>query len=131
MSKYDCSWDTAERDIRNAKDLFKASHDDKEYSRSVYIDQIEENAEKAAKFNDFKAYAKLMELAAKLRGHFDAVIEEIPYDKLEAFQFIIEYNPEAIGLKRVDNPDEVIERWRKKKQIAQKLADDAEDAEYV
>lgn len=128
MSKYDISWDTAERDIRNAKNIFKASQDDKEYSRSVYIEMLEEKAMSCSKPSDF---AKLMELAAKLRGLFDEQVLDVPYEKLEAFQLNIEYNPEAIGLKRIEDPDAVLERWTKKKNAAQRMADDAEDAEYV
>jgi len=124
MVKHEVSWDTAERDIRNAKDLFKPD-DDHEYYRSVYIEQLEE---RAATAND-KNFKAMIELAATLRGHKEKQEEEVPYDKMEAFQLQIEYNPEAIGLTRLENPEEALAKWNKKKSISDVLNNQAEDAE--
>ncbi len=127
MEQFKVGYDTAERDIRNTKDYFKNIMDDQEYWRSVYIEQLETRAAKAAD----KDFIKLIDLAAELRGLKDAPKDDIEYTKLEAFQLIIEYNPEAIGLKRLENPDEVLERWRHKRSVSEKMSEQAEDAKYV
>jgi hypothetical protein len=129
IAAFEISWDTAERDIKNAKDLFKASNDDNEYYRSVYIEDLESKAAEAAESDDYATYGKLMEIVAKLRGLFDKPAEEVPYDKLESFQLNIEYNPEAVGLTRLTNPEEALARWTKKKSVSDQMNKEAEDAE--
>lgn len=130
MAKYEISWDTAERDIKNTKDLFKASNDDNEYYRSVYIEDIESKAAKAYESEDFGSYAKLMDIVSKLRGLFDDKPEVVDYDKLQSFQIVMDYNPEAMGLTRIENVDEVMSRWMQKKTISQTMQKNAEDAEF-
>ena len=131
MAKYDCSWDTAERDIRNAIALFTPAEDDKEYQRSVYIESLETAAEEARERRKYAAYKGLMALAAELRGLDKPDVEE-SQDKMQAFKFIIEYNPEAIGLKTIpaDLKQQYLERWRKKS-ASDKMKEDAEDAKLV
>ncbi|HVW97505.1 MAG TPA: hypothetical protein VHA56_16145 [Mucilaginibacter sp.] len=133
MRYYGISWDTAERDIYNTKKFCAASYDDQEYYRSVYIEDAERMAQMAATAGrpDWRAAHKFLELAARLRGHFDEVIDETPYTKLENIQFFIEYNPEAVGLKTVQNKEELFAKWqRKRKSPSDLLAEDAEDVEY-
>lgn len=130
MSTFEMSYDTAERDIRNAKAVFVPIDDDNEYHRSVYIEQLEQRADAAAVEGDYSGSARLMELAVKLRRLLEAPKEQIEYDKIEALQFIIEYNPEAIGLKTIPNKEEVLARWQKKKALSDRMASDAEEARY-
>ncbi|MBS7565147.1 hypothetical protein KHS38_12100 [Mucilaginibacter sp. Bleaf8] len=131
ISTYNVSWDTAERDIRNTQKLFSSRADDREYHRAVYIEQAEQRAEEAAASGDHKAAYKYLELAANLRGLFTEQPEEEDNEKLQALQFIIEYNPEAVGLKTIENKDEVFARWMKKKaSISDAMNKDAEEAKY-
>lgn len=131
MTTFEVSWDTAERDIKNTKKFFMPLEDDNEYFRSVYIEQAEEDAELAKQSGDFKANRQLKELAARLRGLFDEKPDEDNNDKLEALQFIIEYNPEAVGLTTIENKDEIFARYQKKKKsVSEALKKGAEDATY-
>lgn len=131
ITNFGVTWDTAERDIQNTKKFFQPQTDDNEYFRSVYIEQAEEKAEQAAAAGDYKASMKFMELAARLRGHFDEKADDDQYDKMENFQFIIEYNPEAVGLRTLENKDEVYARWsKKKKTLSDAMKKDAEEATY-
>lgn len=131
MVKFIITWDTAERDIVNAIKLFTPADDDKEYQRSVYVEDVEQKAAEAAAAGKYGEYASLMKLAGEWRK-FDKepVIES--QDKFQTFQFIIEYNPEAIGLKRIPEGEraKVLERWRKRKSASDKMLDGAEEAQY-
>lgn len=129
MVKYMVSWDTAERDIRNAIKLFTPAEDEKDYHRSVYIEDVEQKAEEAALNGKWGEYASLMKLLGEWR-EFGKTVIDIEHDKIEAFQFFIEYNPEAIGLKTIENKDEIFKRWQKKKRLSDKMLDEAEDADY-
>lgn len=129
IAKYGVAWDTAQRDIRNAKQLFCATEDNHEYYRSVYIEQTEAAAKKAERDGDFRAFEKLMRLAAEMRGIDTAKKEEIPYEKLQTFNFIIQFNPESAGFKTLENKEEVLAKYQRKKRISQKMAEQAEDAE--
>jgi hypothetical protein len=129
MAAFDISWDTAERDIRNAKDLFKASNDDNEYYRSVYIEDLESVAAQAREDGDYQAYDKLMNTIAKMRNLYEKPAEEIPYNKLEAFVLHLEYNPEAVGLTRLKDPEAALAKWNKKKSISDHINSFADDAE--
>ena len=129
MAKYQVSWDTANRDIRNARELFNASTDDREYFRSVYIEDLERTAQKAQKAGDFKAYEKIMKQAGQLRFLFEKPKEDVEYDKLTGFQMIIEFNPEAMGFKTIKNKDKILAKYKSKRDILKKIAEAAEDAE--
>lgn len=129
MSYFSISWDTAERDIANTKNFCATAYDDQEYFRSVYIEDAERRADEAARMGQYIASERLLRLAAELRGHFDDVQEEVPIDKIQAFQLLIEYNPEAVGLKTIENKEEHFERWRKKKRsISESMSREADDA---
>ncbi len=130
MTVLDVSWDTAERDIINTKKFFREVYDDQEYYRSVYIEQFEREALEAAKVGKYAAAERLRFRAAELRGLYLPPKEETPVDKVEAFQLNIEYNPEAVGLKTVENKEEHFERWRAKKtkSISEKMNLEADDA---
>ncbi|RVU01090.1 hypothetical protein EOD41_10780 [Mucilaginibacter limnophilus] len=128
MVKYKVSWDTAERAIQNAIKLFTPADDEKEYKRSVYLEDLEQKAEEAAGAGEYGAYASIMKLAGDWRK-FDKEPVEEQLDKFQAFQFIIEYNPEAIGLKTIENKDQIFARWQKRK-ATEKMALDAEEVEY-
>ena len=130
MGTFGMTWDTAERDIRNSKQVFLPIDDDNEYYRSVYIEQFEQRADEAAALGDYSGSAKYAELAVKLRRLLEAPKEQIEYDKIESLQFIIEYNPEAIGLKTIPNKEEVFARWQKKKTLSERMANDAEEVNY-
>jgi hypothetical protein len=130
MVKYLVSWDTAERDIKNAIKLFTPAEDEKEYYRSVYIEDLEAKAEEAARDGKYAAYKEIMKLASELRD-LDKPTVEVAMDKLQAFVFIIEYNPEAVGLKTIDNKDEVLARWRKRKYATDRMTQEASDAEII
>ena len=133
ITYFSVTWDTAERDIANTKRFCAASYDDQEYYRSVYIEDAERMAQMAASAGkpDWRAAAKFLELAARLRGHFDEVVEETPYHKLENVNFFIEYNPEAVGLKTVENKEELFLKWRRKnKSVSDVMSEDAEDVNY-
>jgi hypothetical protein len=133
MAYFGISWDTAERDIYNTKKFCATDHDDQAFYRSVYIEKAErlEWEAKNACRPDFRAAEKALRLAAELRGMFDEVVEDIPNEKLANVQFIIEYNPEAIGLKTIENKEEVFERWLSKTRNAtDRMADDSEEVEY-
>ncbi|MOA00380.1 hypothetical protein D3C78_1197390 [compost metagenome] len=130
LAKYSYSLDTAYRDIRSAKQLFAFTPDEHEYYRKVYIEQLEKAAAKALIKGNYEQQRRNIETAAKLRGLFEAKNEVIPYDKLEAFQVIMQYNPEAVGLKPVENKDAIFERYMKKKRVSEQMQLDAEEAEY-
>lgn len=131
MAKFEITWDTAERDILNTQKLFNSrDSQDKEYYRWVYIEQAEQRAEEAAARGNDNAAVKYLELAANLRKLFDQDAPEQDQDKLQALQFIIEYNPEAVGLKTIENKDEVYAKWMQKK-VLDRMAKDAEEATYV
>lgn len=129
MSFFQISWDTAERDIANTKKFCSTAYDDQEYFRSVYIEDAERLAEEAARMGQYTASEKFLRLAADLRGHFDDIMEEIPEDKMEAFQLLIEYNPEAVGLKTIPDKEMHFERWKKRKRsISESMNLEANDA---
>ena len=130
MSYYGITWDTAERDIANTKNFCATVYDDQEFYRSVYIEEFERRADEAAAAGKFAAHERLLFRAAELRGLYDDVPEEIPNDKIESFQLLIDYNPEAVGLRTIPDKEEHFERWRKKrKSISDTLSRDADDVE--
>lgn len=128
MKYFSITWDTAERDIANTKNFCAAAYDDQEFYRSVYIEEYERMADMAKSSGKYAAAERLLFRAAELRGLYDQVEEDIPNDKIEAFQLLIDYNPEAVGLRTVENKEEHFERWRqKRKSISDTLARDADD----
>jgi hypothetical protein len=130
MSYFTVTWDTAERDIANTKNFCNVTHDDQEFYKSVYIEEYERMADMAKMSGKFAAAERLLFRASELRGHYDDVQEEIPNDKIEAFQLLIDYNPEAVGLRTVPDKEAHFERWRKKKKsISDTLSRTAEDIE--
>ena len=80
MGTFGMTWDTAERDIRNSKQVFLPIDDDNEYYRSVYIEQFEQRADEAAALGDYSGSAKYAELAVKLRRLLEAPKEQIEYE---------------------------------------------------
>ncbi len=130
MSYFNISWDTAERDIANTKKFCAEAYDDQQYYRSVYIEQAEQRADEAMARGKCDAAAKFMAFAAELRGLLTETPVEIPADKIEAFQLLIEYNPEAVGLKTIENKEELFEKWlRRKKSVSDVMNKEADDAE--
>lgn len=130
MNYFTVTWDTAERDIANTKNFCAAANDDQEFYRSVYIEDFERRADQAASSGKYAAAERLLFRAAELRGLYDDVQEEIPNDKIEAFQLLIDYNPEAVGLRTIPDKEAHFERWRKKrKSISDTISRDAEDVE--
>ncbi len=130
MKVLQVSWDTAERDIANTKKFFREVYDNQEYYRAVYIEQFEREALEAAASGKYAAAERLRFRAAELRGLYLPPKEEIPVDKVAAFQLNIEYNPEAVGLKTIENKEEHFLRWRQKKNksISDKMNEEADDA---
>lgn len=132
MKYFTVTWDTAERDIANTKNFCNTMFDDQEFYRSVYIEDFERMADQAASCGKYAAAERLKFRAAELRGLYDDVQDEIPNDKIEAFQLLIDYNPEAVGLRTVPDKEAHFERWRKKKKsISDTLSRDADEAEEV
>ncbi|MBE7178190.1 MAG: hypothetical protein INR69_17440 [Mucilaginibacter polytrichastri] len=129
MARFSISYDTASRDIQNARELFKASSEDQEYYRSVYIERLEAALRDAERAGDFKAFEKLMRLAAEMRGIDTPKKNDIPYEKLQALTFINQFNPEAIGFKRIENKEAILRKYKEKKRITDIMQKEAEDAE--
>jgi hypothetical protein len=131
MAKFDCSWDTANRDIQNTKQIFNTSNDNQEYLRSVITEKSLISAEKAEAAGDFKAAQKHRELAARVNHLLVPKVEKVENSKLQNFKIIVKFDAEAMGFKPVKNKEAVLEKYRKRREITRRIAEEAEDAEVV
>jgi len=130
MSKYGYTWDTANRDIQNTKQLFNSSFSNKDYLRDVLTEDALKTAVKAENAGNFDAKVKFMALAAKMQGLLDKVVEKVSNTKLQNFQITLRFDPVAVGFKKIEDKDReaILAKYKTKRDITKRMAEDAEDA---
>lgn len=121
---------SARQDLRHAKIVFNSigTHE-KEYDRQRYIEQLEEAAQMALEMEppNLKDHAKIMDLIYKF-GRFSA--EDIqPVEEFVPHQIVVVNDPTLMNRPRIENLDEVIGKYIKKRDIKKLEADDAEYSE--
>lgn len=116
MAKFKISKATAYEVIRKAKwvygTLFKS---EKDYERRNILEQLATIYKSCFDANDWKHALKALELRSRILRLQEEDPDIPDWTKIQEHTFIIEYNPEIAGGKKLENIEEVVSRYLQKK----------------